>query len=69
MLLTSMSCNLCLLIMLVFSDTNLDHDDFLKSLMDENGWVPVSKVADFNRVCLVDFSEIGSILFGPCAGK
>jgi hypothetical protein len=55
--------------MLVFSDTNLDHDDFLKSLMDKNGWVPVSKVADFNRVCLVDFSEIGSILFGPCAGK
>uniref|UniRef100_A0A0D9UZD5 HTH La-type RNA-binding domain-containing protein n=1 Tax=Leersia perrieri TaxID=77586 RepID=A0A0D9UZD5_9ORYZ len=33
-----------------FSDTNLDHDDFLKSLMDEHGWVPISKVADFNRL-------------------
>ncbi|TKW12678.1 hypothetical protein SEVIR_5G050800v4 [Setaria viridis] len=33
-----------------FSDTNLERDDFLKSLMDENGWVPVSKVADFNRL-------------------
>ncbi|KAF8724155.1 hypothetical protein HU200_021171 [Digitaria exilis] len=36
-----------------FSDTNLERDDFLKSLMDENGWVPVSKVADFNRVGLL----------------
>ncbi|KAL5220815.1 hypothetical protein ABZP36_025528 [Zizania latifolia] len=33
-----------------FSDTNLEHDDFLKSLMDEHGWVPISKVADFNRL-------------------
>ncbi|KAG8052443.1 hypothetical protein GUJ93_ZPchr0001g32834 [Zizania palustris] len=33
-----------------FSDSNLEHDDFLKSLMDEYGWVPISKVADFNRL-------------------
>ncbi|CAL4950568.1 unnamed protein product [Urochloa decumbens] len=33
-----------------FSDKNLEDDDFLKSLMDENGWVPVSKVADFKRL-------------------
>ncbi|KAL6627674.1 hypothetical protein ACP70R_031400 [Stipagrostis hirtigluma subsp. patula] len=33
-----------------FSDANLERDDFLKSLMDEHGWVPVSKVADFNRL-------------------
>ncbi|KAJ1283221.1 hypothetical protein BS78_03G111900 [Paspalum vaginatum] len=33
-----------------FSDTNLERDDFLKSLMDEHGWVSVSKVADFNRL-------------------
>ncbi|XP_040379832.1 la-related protein 1A isoform X2 [Oryza brachyantha] len=33
-----------------FSDSNLDHDNFLKSLMDEHGWVPISKVADFNRL-------------------
>ncbi|KAI5006634.1 hypothetical protein ZWY2020_033877 [Hordeum vulgare] len=32
-----------------FSDTNLERDGFLKSLMDEQGWVPISKVADFNR--------------------
>jgi hypothetical protein len=34
-----------------FSDANLERDKFLKSLMDEHGWVPVSKIADFNRVC------------------
>ncbi|KAL6849929.1 hypothetical protein ACP4OV_020556 [Aristida adscensionis] len=33
-----------------FSDANLVHDNFLKSLMDEHGWVPVSKIADFNRL-------------------
>ncbi|XP_037405286.1 la-related protein 1A-like isoform X1 [Triticum dicoccoides] len=33
-----------------FSDTNLERDNFLKSLMDEHGWVPISKVADFNRL-------------------
>lgn len=33
-----------------FSDTNLERDGFLKSLMDEHGWVPISKVADFNRL-------------------
>jgi la-related protein 1 len=46
----ALACNLSLLVMMSFSDSNLDDDDFLKSLMDENGWVPVSKVADFNRV-------------------
>jgi len=46
----ALAFNLCLLVMMCFSDSNLDQDDFLKSLMDENGWVPVSKVADFNRV-------------------
>jgi hypothetical protein len=39
-----------LLIMMFFSDANLECDKFLKSLMDEHGWVPVSKIADFNRV-------------------
>uniref|UniRef100_A0ACD5VVX6 Uncharacterized protein n=1 Tax=Avena sativa TaxID=4498 RepID=A0ACD5VVX6_AVESA len=33
-----------------FSDTNLDRDGFLKSLMDDHGWVAISKVADFNRL-------------------
>ena len=46
----ALAFNLCLLVMMCFSDSNLDRDDFLKCLMDESGWVPVSKVADFNRV-------------------
>lgn len=53
-----------------FSDTNLEHDDFLKSLMDEHGWVPVSKLADFNRVCFLSrFLDIVFLLFCPCARK
>ncbi|GJN37897.1 hypothetical protein PR202_gb26896 [Eleusine coracana subsp. coracana] len=32
-----------------FSDENLERDEFLKSLMDDYGWVPVSKITDFNR--------------------
>jgi hypothetical protein len=42
--------NTILTIMMFFSDANLECDKFLKSLMDEHGWVPVSKIADFNRV-------------------
>ncbi|XP_062195934.1 la-related protein 1A-like isoform X2 [Phragmites australis] len=53
-----------------FSDANLEHDNFLKSLMDEHGWVPVSKVADFNRLkkmttdihLIVDALSISSLL-------
>ncbi|XP_052209933.1 la-related protein 1A isoform X2 [Diospyros lotus] len=33
-----------------FSDGNLQHDHYLISLMDEQGWVPISKIADFKRV-------------------
>ncbi|KAK3159934.1 hypothetical protein QOZ80_1BG0052940 [Eleusine coracana subsp. coracana] len=33
-----------------FSDENLERDEFLKSLMDDYGWVPVSKITDFNRL-------------------
>lgn len=33
-----------------FSDENLQHDDYLISLMDDQGWVPISTVADFKRV-------------------
>ncbi|KAG0447769.1 hypothetical protein HPP92_028183 [Vanilla planifolia] len=33
-----------------FSDENLQTDTFLLSLLDEQGWVPISKIADFNRV-------------------
>ncbi|XP_047982237.1 la-related protein 1C-like isoform X2 [Salvia hispanica] len=33
-----------------FSDANLVKDPFLKSQMDDNGWVPISLVASFPRV-------------------
>ncbi|GKV17810.1 hypothetical protein SLEP1_g28272 [Rubroshorea leprosula] len=33
-----------------FSDANLVKDDFLKSNMDEQGWVPISLIAGFPRV-------------------
>ncbi|XP_039128157.1 LOW QUALITY PROTEIN: la-related protein 1A-like [Dioscorea cayenensis subsp. rotundata] len=33
-----------------FSDENLQKDHYLLSLLDEHGWVSISKIADFNRV-------------------
>ncbi|KAK7276600.1 hypothetical protein RIF29_17743 [Crotalaria pallida] len=33
-----------------FSDENLQHDQYLISLMDDQGWVPMSIVAGFKRV-------------------
>ncbi|XP_073111183.1 la-related protein 1A isoform X3 [Elaeis guineensis] len=33
-----------------FSDENLQKDHYLISLLDEQGWVSISKIADFNRV-------------------
>ncbi|KAE9596276.1 putative winged helix-turn-helix DNA-binding domain-containing protein [Lupinus albus] len=33
-----------------FSDENLQHDHYLISLMDDQGWVPISTVAGFRRV-------------------
>lgn len=33
-----------------FSDENLQKDPYLLSLMDGEGWVSISKIADFNRV-------------------
>lgn len=33
-----------------FSDENLQNDHYLISLMDDQGWVPISDVADFKRV-------------------
>lgn len=32
------------------SDENLESDHYLISLMDDKGWVPISKIADFKRV-------------------
>lgn len=33
------------------SDANLIKDDFLRSNMDVQGWVPISLIANFPRVC------------------
>ncbi|KAL4578529.1 hypothetical protein LXL04_014653 [Taraxacum kok-saghyz] len=33
-----------------FSDQNLQNDQYLISLMDAHGWVPISTIADFKRV-------------------
>ncbi|XP_024968643.1 la-related protein 1A isoform X1 [Cynara cardunculus var. scolymus] len=33
-----------------FSDQNLQSDQYLLSLMDAHGWVPISTIADFKRV-------------------
>ncbi|XWS74257.1 hypothetical protein CRYUN_Cryun02cG0200000 [Craigia yunnanensis] len=33
-----------------FSDENLQNDHYLISLMDDQGWVPISTIADFKRV-------------------
>nr|GMD71416.1 la-related protein 1A [Ipomoea batatas] len=33
-----------------FSDENLQSDHYLRSLMDDQGWVPISTIADFKRV-------------------
>lgn len=38
---------------LFFSDENLQKDHYLISLLDEEGWVSISKIADFNRVCFL----------------
>ncbi|KAJ0913094.1 putative la-type HTH domain, winged helix-like DNA-binding domain superfamily [Helianthus annuus] len=37
-----------------FSDQNLLSDRYLISLMDDQGWVPISTIADFKRVCLIN---------------
>lgn len=33
-----------------FSDENLQKDPYLQSLMDDQGWVSIHRIADFNRV-------------------
>lgn len=33
-----------------FSDENLEQDNYLISLMDDKGWVPISTIAGFNRI-------------------
>ncbi|ONK55849.1 uncharacterized protein A4U43_C10F1600 [Asparagus officinalis] len=36
-----------------FSDQNLSKDEFLRRHMDDQGWVPISVIARFNRVALL----------------
>ncbi|PWA38161.1 hypothetical protein CTI12_AA584760 [Artemisia annua] len=45
-----------------FSDANLVKDNFLRSNMDEEGWVPIDLIANFRRVTSLqhlNYSEIG----------
>ncbi|KAJ6904726.1 hypothetical protein NC652_022682 [Populus alba x Populus x berolinensis] len=52
-----------------FSDENLQNDHYLISLMDDQGWVPVSTIAEFKRVkkMTVDISLILDAL--QCSGS
>ncbi|XP_077241165.1 la-related protein 1A-like isoform X2 [Tasmannia lanceolata] len=46
----SLKANVVQQIEYYFSDGNLQKDHYLLSLMDGQGWVMISKIADFNRV-------------------
>ena len=50
-----------------FSENNLVRDTFLRSHMDENGWVQISVIAKFNRVALLctDLEKIISVSCHP----
>ncbi|KAI9388141.1 hypothetical protein POPTR_009G018100v4 [Populus trichocarpa] len=52
-----------------FSDENLQNDHYLISLMDDQGWVPVSTIAEFKRVkkMTLDISFILDAL--QCSGS
>ncbi|KAL0418436.1 UNVERIFIED_CONTAM: La-related protein 1A [Sesamum radiatum] len=45
-----------------FSDENLQNDHYLISLMDDQGWVPISVIADFKRVIAWVFKSAGGPL-------
>ncbi|XP_047319719.1 la-related protein 1A-like [Impatiens glandulifera] len=49
-----------------FSDVNLQNDHYLRSLMDDQGWVPLSNIADFRRVkeMHIDIAYIVDALLG-----
>ncbi|PIN09426.1 hypothetical protein CDL12_17987 [Handroanthus impetiginosus] len=46
----AMKANVVKQIEYYFSDENLQHDYYLISLMDDQGWVPISNIADFKRI-------------------
>lgn len=63
----SLSDNIVKQIEYYFSDENLPHDYYLISLMDDQGWVPISTVAKFKRVermCTDIPFILDSLLFG-----
>ncbi|KAL6186752.1 hypothetical protein ACLB2K_042871 [Fragaria x ananassa] len=63
----SLSDNIVKQIEYYFSDENLPHDYYLISLMDDQGWVPISTVAKFKRVermCTDTPFILDSLLFG-----
>ncbi|XP_068662143.1 la-related protein 1A-like [Aristolochia californica] len=47
---SSMKAKIAKQIEYYFSDENLGRDRYLLSLLDEQGWVSITKIADFNRV-------------------
>ncbi|CAI9106096.1 OLC1v1005157C2 [Oldenlandia corymbosa var. corymbosa] len=47
---SSLRANIVKQIEYYFSDENLKNDHYLLSLMEDQGWVPISKIADFKRV-------------------
>lgn len=43
-------------IFILCSEANLVKDAFLRSKMDEQGWVPITLIADFPRVSCIGFN-------------
>lgn len=40
-----------------FSPQNLQHDEFLRGRMDEEGWVPVKDIISFRRMRLLEATD------------
>lgn len=38
-----------------FCDENLEYNDYLISLMDDKGWVPISTITGFNMIKTIHF--------------
>ena len=51
-------CYVVTVLHLYDSDENLQNDHHLISLMDDLGWVPVSTIAEFKRVCIQTCSTL-----------
>jgi hypothetical protein len=56
----------CLYNFSFYSDENLQNDHYLISLMDDQGWVPISIVANFKRVCFLCTNYLECLYIGGC---